>query len=413
MIKNIVFDIGQVLAEFRWRDYIDELTIKEEYKERLAKATVLSPYWNEVDRGVLTKEEIMKRCILLDPEIEKEIRLFFQDTSQLVIEFEYSEALVKSLKNQGYRIYILSNYGRENFSYVKEKFRFLKHVDGAVISYEEKHIKPEPEIYEALLSRYGIVPEESVFLDDLAANLEGAKAFHFHTIQFHSLWQAKRELRKLGVMVEEREFDSIIFDLDGTMWDSTENAAIVWKEIAQKDHRITDEVTAPKLKALYGLPLEEIATGLFLSVPEEVAIETMEQCVVAQCPYLAEHGGILLGNIEETLKKLSKKYRLFIVSNCKSGYIEAFLEAHKLGQYFEDFECPGGTGKLKADNIRIVMKRNQLRNPIYVGDTQGDGEAAHQAKIPFVYARYGFGKATEYEYVIDSFEELTSLQMAE
>lgn len=413
MIKNIIFDIGQVLAEFRWRDYIDELTIKEEYKERLAKATVLSPYWNEVDRGALSKEEIMNRCISIDPEIEKEIKLFFEDTSQLVEEFEYSEELVKNLKSQGYRIYILSNYGRENFSYVKDVFRFLKHVDGAVISYEEQHIKPEPQIYEALISRYGIVPEESVFLDDLAANLEGAEAFNFQTIQFHSLWQAKKELRSLGVMVEEREFDSIIFDLDGTMWDSTENAAIVWKEIAEKDSRITDEVTGPKLKALYGLPLEDIARGLFLSVPEEVAIETMEECVVAQCPYLAKHGGILLGKIEETLKELSKKYRLFIVSNCKSGYIEAFLEAHKLGQYFDDFECPGGTGKLKADNIRIVMKRNQLRNPIYVGDTGGDGDAAHQAKIPFVYARYGFGSATEYEYVVDSFEQLTTLRMTE
>lgn len=413
MIKNIVFDIGQVLAEFRWKDYIDELEMKEEYKERLAKATVLSPYWNEVDRGALTKDEIMKRCIALDPEIEKEILLFFDGTSKLVVEFSYAEELVQGLKEQGYRIYILSNYGRENFSYVSDVFRFLKHVDGAVISYEVQHIKPEPEIYQTLIQKYGIVPEESVFLDDLAKNLEGAKAFGFHTILFQHLWQAKADLRKLGVPVAKREFDSIIFDLDGTMWDSTENAAVVWKEIAKKNAKITDEVTGPKLKALYGLPLEDIARGLFLSVPEEVAIETMEECVVAQCPYLAKHGGILLGNIEETLQCLSKTYRLFIVSNCKSGYIESFLEAHQLGKYFEDFECPGGTGKLKADNIRIVMKRNGLKNPIYVGDTQGDGDAAHEAKIPFVYARYGFGNATEYEYVIDSFEELTTITMEE
>ena len=200
--------------------------------------------------------------------------------------------------------------------------------------------------------------------------------------------------------------DSIIFDLDGTMWDSTKAAAVVWKEVAGKNPTITDEITAERLKALYGLPLEEIAVKLFLSVPEETALQTMEECVVKQCPYLAEHGGILLGDVEGTLKELSKRYKLFIVSNCKSGYIESFLEAHQLGQYITDFECPGGTGLLKADNIRLVMERNQLKDPIYVGDTKGDQMAAKEAGIPFVYARYGFGECDYYDQVIDSFEEL-------
>lgn len=203
--------------------------------------------------------------------------------------------------------------------------------------------------------------------------------------------------------------DSIIFDLDGTMWDSTKQAAVVWERVAKKNPAIKDEVTAEKLKELYGLPLEDIATGLFLSVPKDVAIRTMEECVVEQCPYLAEHGGILLGDIEETLSTLSKEYPLFIVSNCKSGYIEAFLQAHGLSRYITDHECPGGTGLLKADNIRIVMERNHLKAPIYVGDTQGDLDAAHQAGLPFVFCRYGFGSSDDYEYVIDSFEQLINL----
>lgn len=205
--------------------------------------------------------------------------------------------------------------------------------------------------------------------------------------------------------------DSIIFDLDGTMWDSTKAAAVVWDEVAKRNPNITDEVDSERLKALYGLPLEDIARGLFKSVPEKVALETMEICVVEQNPYLTKHGGILLGKIEETLDVLYKKYKLFIVSNCKSGYIESFLEAHNLGKYFEDFECPGGTGLLKADNIRLVIERNQLKSPIYVGDTNGDGEAAHEAGIPFVFARYGFGESTEYEYVIDSFDGLLELEI--
>ncbi len=193
------------------------------------------------------------------------------------------------------------------------------------------------------------------------------------------------------------------------MWDSTEGAAVVWKEIASKNPAIKDEVTGPKLKSLYGLPLEEIATGLFVSVPEDVAIATMEECVVAQCPYLTKHGGILLGEIEATLKSLSEKYKLMIVSNCKSGYIEAFLAAHKLEGYFLDHECPGGTGLLKADNIKIIMERNQIDSAIYVGDTQGDADAAHEAGLEFIYAEYGFGEAKDYEYVISSFDELPTL----
>lgn len=203
--------------------------------------------------------------------------------------------------------------------------------------------------------------------------------------------------------------ESIIFDLDGTIWDSTKEAAQVWKEVASKNPAIKDEITRSSLKAFYGLPLEDIAVGLFQSVPRDVAIATMEECVVAQNPYLERYKGELLGDIEETLKKLQKQYKLFIVSNCKSGYIEAFLKGNQLGQYFIDHLCPGDTGKLKAENIRIIMERNQIDSAIYVGDTAGDGKAAHEAGIDFIFARYGFGEATEYEYAIDSFAELVPL----
>lgn len=203
-------------------------------------------------------------------------------------------------------------------------------------------------------------------------------------------------------------YDSIMFDLDGTMWDSTEVAAVVWSEIAVK-YGIKDKVTSERLKTLYGLPLEEIAIQLFPSVSIQEAVKVMEECVVEQCPVLCKSGGTLLGQIEKTLKELKKEYPLFIISNCRSGYIETFLAAHKLDSYFTDFECPGGSKKLKADNIKLVMERNQLKHPVYVGDTLGDGMAAREAGVPFVYARYGFGKTSDYDFVIDSFEELIPL----
>lgn len=201
MIRNIIFDIGQVLADFQWREYIKDLGYNAKTSERIAKATVLSPYWNEVDRGVISITEIIENCVHLDQEIEAEIRHFFQNCAESVKEYDYSEELVHTLKKNGYNIYLLSNYGGDYFSYVKDIFRFLPLVDGGVISYQVKHIKPEPEIYKALIDKYMINPEESVFLDDLEKNLEGAKKFGFHTILFQTLDKAKSELRELDVRI--------------------------------------------------------------------------------------------------------------------------------------------------------------------------------------------------------------------
>lgn len=203
--------------------------------------------------------------------------------------------------------------------------------------------------------------------------------------------------------------DSIIFDLDGTLWDSTDAAAVIWKEAAGKYPEVTDNISADRLKALYGLPLEEIAIKLLQSVSRETAIEIMRESTTKQCPYLEKVGGILFPGLEETLKKLKDNYRLFIVSNCEEGYIQCFLKAHQLQDYFEDFEYPGRSGVLKADNIRLIIGRNHLKAPVYVGDTQGDASATKEAGIPFVFARYGFGQVEEYDYVIDSFAELLEL----
>ena len=201
--------------------------------------------------------------------------------------------------------------------------------------------------------------------------------------------------------------------MDGTIWDSTEEVAIAFRKVVREKYpEITDEITADILKGLFGQLLDDIAVKLFKSVPEEKALEAIKDCTEYENEYLAEHNGKIYQGLEETVKELYKKYKLFIVSNCQEGYIQCFFKANPhLEKYFIDYEYPGRSGKAKADNIRMVVERNNLENPVYVGDTAGDAKAAKKAGVPFIYARYGFGDVKEYDDVIDSPKELINKLM--
>ncbi len=197
MIRNIVFDIGNVLAAFRWKEYIEELGFEGEAAERLARATTLDPLWREVDRGVMSLDDIITAMIAKDPEIEADIRLFFEDRRRLVMEYDYSRGWLEELKARGYRIYLLSNYSQDHFGYISRNFNFFGLEDGRVISFEEKLLKPDSRIYEVLLNRYGLKAEECVFLDDTPANIEGAVKIGMKGIVFESYKQGREELEKL------------------------------------------------------------------------------------------------------------------------------------------------------------------------------------------------------------------------
>lgn len=406
MIRNIIFDIGNVLAHFRWKDYITE-RFPEDVRQKIADATVQGPYWDEVDRGVLPIAEIAKKCAALVPGYGREIEAFFAEREKLVEEYDYSAGLIRSLRAAGYHVYLLSNYAGDLYDYARGHFKFIPLAEGGVISYEIHKIKPEREIYEELLRRYGLVPQECVFLDDLERNLAAAASFGIHTIRFTGLADALKALKALGVI----PIQAMIFDVDGTLWDTTDAAARIWSDVAAKYPEVKDEVTAEKLKNLYGLPLEDIAEKLFVSVPRETAIRVMEECVRVQCPILAKGGASLIGDVAGAFGKLRERYRIFIVSNCRSGYIEAMLEAHGLAGLVDDFTCPGDTGLLKADNIRLICERNHLplRAAVYVGDTLPDEVAAHAAGVPFVFAEYGFGRCENPDYRIADIMELTEL----
>ena len=205
-------------------------------------------------------------------------------------------------------------------------------------------------------------------------------------------------------------FDGIIFDLDGTLWDATEVICKTWNIILKSYSGVRNEpIIVSELEGCMGLQLDEIGKRLFKNVNAKLRKELMDKCCDLECVYLAKDGGNLFPNVEKTLKTLSEKYKLFIVSNCQCGYIESFYEGHNLEKYFTDKLSAGETGLSKGENNKIIIERNNLKNPIYVGDTQGDKQSAIDAGIPFVYAEYGFGSVNGYDYKIEKFEDLVKL----
>ena len=198
----------------------------------------------------------------------------------------------------------------------------------------------------------------------------------------------------------------IIFDLDGTLWDSSEQVAVSWSEALARRPETDRQVTGEDMRGFMGKTMETIAALMLPELEPSLRIEIMHECERVEQEYLEKHGGVLFPDLEKELERLCGLGKLIIVSNCQSGYIETFLEYHKLGKYFADFECPGGTGFAKAENIRIVMERNGLDKAVYVGDTQGDLDASDSAGVPFIHAAYGFGSVDRNVPAVNSFSEV-------
>lgn len=198
MIKNIIFDIGNVLAHFRGTNLLQDLGLSGEALETVADATIRSgAMWNEFDRSVIPDEEVIAGCVAKAPQYEKEIHMLFDNIRYIAKEYPYAQEWIKCLKAEGYRVYLLSNYGRTAFEATSKELGFISLADGMVISYEVKYVKPEPEIYQALFDKYNLKPDECVFLDDREENIRAAEHFGMRGIVVQSKEQADEELRKM------------------------------------------------------------------------------------------------------------------------------------------------------------------------------------------------------------------------
>ena len=202
-------------------------------------------------------------------------------------------------------------------------------------------------------------------------------------------------------------FDGMIFDVDGTIWDSTPVVEKAWNAAFQECGYTGVSVSAERLKGLFGLPMLDIIKDIIPDTTLEERKSFLPVCSRYEFEYLEKEAGIVYEGLIDTLRLLNEKgLPLFIVSNCQSGYIELLYRKTGIEGYFADHICPGDTGEFKAKNILIMAERHGLRKPVYVGDTIMDRNACREAKVPFIHAAYGFGTVEDPDMVIHTPGEL-------
>lgn len=198
----------------------------------------------------------------------------------------------------------------------------------------------------------------------------------------------------------------IIFDMDGTLWDSTEGVAAAWNEVLIRRGVERAPLTTEDFRGVMGKTMDVIAATFFPDMEEGQRSGLLAECCRRENEYLGQHGARLYPGVLKTLRALKRAYPLYIVSNCQRGYIECFLKHYGLEDVVEDTECFGNNGRSKGENIGLVVERNCLSDAVYVGDIQGDYEASRAAGVRFIHAAYGFGKIEEPVAAIREFEEL-------
>ena len=211
-------------------------------------------------------------------------------------------------------------------------------------------------------------------------------------------------------MLRKRKFDALILDIDGTIWNTTGIVAIAWNKAVDMSGFDAAKVNAQALQQEFGKTMDVIAKDLWPNLDKAKREILMSYCCSEEQIALQENVvDISYPEVIETIKELSASENIYVVSNCQSGYIELTLEKTGLTDYIKDFECFGRTGKGKAENLQLLVTRNQIMHPVYVGDTQGDADACSQAGIPFVWASYGFGSVEKYYERIDRFSDVKKL----
>ena len=184
------------------------------------------------------------------------------------------------------------------------------------------------------------------------------------------------------------DFDSLIFDLDGTLWDTSEACAVAWNNVVNRNEIEFRQVSASDVRSVTGKPHAECIKTVFSSLSNEEISILIDETIIEDTVVIKEMGGELYEGVSEGLNILNEYYDLFIVSNCQSGYIENFLSQNKFENLFKDYLCWGDTNEPKPLNTAAVIKKNNLQNPVFIGDMEGDYEAARVCELEFYQATY-------------------------
>ena len=206
--------------------------------------------------------------------------------------------------------------------------------------------------------------------------------------------------------------DAIIFDLDGTLWDTGDACAVAWNRVLARHSIAFRTIVGDDVRRVAGLPHERCIRDTFVGLDERSLQQLIDDTADEDNAAIAAEGGTLYPGLHEGLARLGERHPLFIVSNCQAGYIDLFLNQTGLHALFRDVECWGNTGEAKPENLRRVIARNGLQRPVFVGDTEGDQRAAEACGTAFVHVAYGFGTCPSASVRAHSFEALVALLLA-
>lgn len=205
------------------------------------------------------------------------------------------------------------------------------------------------------------------------------------------------------------QLDGIIFDVDGTLWDATVEAAASWSNTISQSSDLGLKLSNDDLKKVFGKPMDQICHALFPMLTREGRLELGKKCFEEEIDWLRQHPVSLYPHVADVFRSVSRQIPIFIVSNCQSGYIEVLLETNQLEDYVTGHLCFGDTGLEKWQTLQKIMNQYELEDVVYVGDTQGDYDTCEKIGIPFVYASWGYGKVPNAKMRINDMQELKSI----
>lgn len=204
--------------------------------------------------------------------------------------------------------------------------------------------------------------------------------------------------------------DSLIFDMDGTLWDAVETYAQSWNNVFQK-MGIDIVVERDSLAKMVGWEGKKVIREIMPDFDDEKRQQIYNTVNDGRHSLIAEMGGTLYDGVREGLKELATKYDLFILSNCAKGIIRSFIDWAGIDEHIKDELAHGVNYMPKNHNIKLLAEKHNLKNPVYIGDTEGDGQQSRIAGIPFVFVSYGFGQTDDYDLKFDNFRDLTNYFM--